>query len=99
MLIVGSRRALPQRGAIAIVASVVVNRSRSSGLSCFRPCQVADSLSSAVLTAAKEMEDKPAGRVDFFDTLQEKINACGPQGAGQFTLKMGTSAYQAAVRR
>lgn len=62
------------------------------------PPQAAEALSAVVLDTAVEMQSKPPGRADFFETLRTKIDAA-PEITGKYDFKMGTSEYQTASRR
>lgn len=50
-----------------------------------------------MLATAKEMEDMPPGRADFFKALQEKMSVMDIDG--KYTFPEGTSEYLAAERR
>eukprot|EP00752_Nemacystus_decipiens_P002572 g2410.t1 len=57
----------------------------------------AEEISAAVLASAVEMQTKPPGEADFFNTLRLKIEAM-PQIQGKYDFKTGTSEYLSAVR-
>ena len=61
--------------------------------------QAAKALSDAVVTTAKEMEEKPPGKADFFESLKSHICSLPCHKSGKFHFKEGTNAYEAATRR
>ncbi len=51
-----------------------------------------------MIDTAAEMQSKPPGRADFFETLRSKIDAA-PEITGKYDFKMGSSEYVSAARR
>eukprot|EP00903_Cladosiphon_okamuranus_P010618 g10041.t1 len=59
--------------------------------------QAAEEISREVLASAVEMQNKPPGEADFFETLRVKIDA-KPEIKGKYDFKTSSSEYQSAVR-
>lgn len=60
---------------------------------------MSEALSGAVLATAKEMENMPAGRADFFAALKTAVESLIPTVGGKYSFDENSAEYQTAVRR
>lgn len=66
---------------------------------CWHVVKASKVIGAAVISTAEDMQNKPAGQADFFNTLQAKIDEEAEKVGGKYDFKQGTTEYDSALRR